>query len=794
MPIARRELPALRGLDAAVLRREGVTGLRIDPSIAEPAVAMPAEPIVAMPVGPIVAMPVEPVVALPAEPIVALPVGPFVVGGRPVDIVARHRFPLGGILGPWVIPGLMSVSRTTLTVPVSPVAPIVAETLLESPDPSDGKRFYLPRFTEAFHDVDGIRTERVTVRPSESGWTFALDFQSEPRAGGTDPLPVTVEALLRYEKPTTPGIVEERSLALQASGPGAWSASLGLATLTERDELIHALTRESFRCRLVMRCAFQAATPAEIAEGTGEQLYRAATQLVDVIFARDPFLFDPDTNPNLLRGITGVGDTVQAVTLRPLEWEGRVHHYYQDGARPYLFRYLPDAFKVTRRSAAPHSPSLAVRVDPGDGTPEAMRASLEYVASPVVDADRLVDASARLARHLPSTLPQGITGPVFEPLVVDDVARLKLVISLPRAGAGGSSRQERPGVVTSLTSPFADEITDLTQEGLQQIYDALFGSSAVLFTGEVQVGLEDKKFAATVPFVARLTDLYGPIFDVVETPHADGSVELALRNATESPVVLRSIPARLVAGDRDVAARVEGLSVAGEPAAFPVALAADQVLSCRVTDAAGPPAPPLRRGDSGPGVTALQTALVAAGQAVAVDGDFGPITEEAVRAVQTAHGLPADGVVDMATRVALGLAEAPAEQGGPADAVFNLDDVEVTPDSTAVWDAMREGSVPVTSTWPVDVRALPVMFRPPAEGAAGTAVVAVAIHFKNGPSVLLSPENLRETVEVPVSLLVLPQEWVGEYRYTQETIREDGSRTTEQKSDTKRLLIPVVGP
>lgn len=72
-------------------------------------------------------------------------------------------------------------------------------------------------------------------------------------------------------------------------------------------------------------------------------------------------------------------------------------------------------------------------------------------------------------------------------------------------------------------------------------------------------------------------------------------------------------------------------------------------------DPAEPPARPvIRRGATGPHVEALQRALRAAGDyRGAVDGDFGPATETAVKAYQARRRLGADGIVGPATWTAI---------------------------------------------------------------------------------------------------------------------------------------------
>jgi len=66
--------------------------------------------------------------------------------------------------------------------------------------------------------------------------------------------------------------------------------------------------------------------------------------------------------------------------------------------------------------------------------------------------------------------------------------------------------------------------------------------------------------------------------------------------------------------------------------------------------------PPLQRGSQGAAVQALQRALVQLGAGIAVDGDFGPVTDAAVRQFQARRGLLADGIVGPVTMASLAAA------------------------------------------------------------------------------------------------------------------------------------------
>jgi hypothetical protein len=86
--------------------------------------------------------------------------------------------------------------------------------------------------------------------------------------------------------------------------------------------------------------------------------------------------------------------------------------------------------------------------------------------------------------------------------------------------------------------------------------------------------------------------------------------------------------------------------------------AATTPITPTTTQAATPtvpvPAAPLKPGDTGAQVKALQRALVQLGYAVGtIDGDYGAATKTAVEQFQTASKLTAEGVFGPATRTAM---------------------------------------------------------------------------------------------------------------------------------------------
>ena len=91
--------------------------------------------------------------------------------------------------------------------------------------------------------------------------------------------------------------------------------------------------------------------------------------------------------------------------------------------------------------------------------------------------------------------------------------------------------------------------------------------------------------------------------------------------------------------------------------------------------------PELRLGDEGRWVVQMQQDLTRHGFPVAVDGEFGPVTDAAVKAFQTANDLTADGVVGPLTWAALE-AQAATPTSPPASST--------SPDTTVVATAAVE--------------------------------------------------------------------------------------------------------
>jgi hypothetical protein len=511
------------------------------------------------------------------------------------DLISKVRVPITGM------------SRDKVSVPISPLADVSDQILYE--DPADAsKKFYLARYRLVVQN----QQYQISMKQSGQEWTLTLHLERYPApeieaaARGAEEIDHAISVILTHNLMVGGSSAGEKELVFQevvAEGSGV-KAVLHVGTLPERDRLYQAMTDPAYGARLVVRRAVRVAIPVTaslpppvtrvpldrpammrlaveqppgrvfhpipfprpplppVPPGPGSTLplFREVTRTLDNAVDPVPFVFPPSLNGYIFGGITpGSGQSFRLIR-RTIE----SNSYYQDPAQPYLFYYLPDSFKIARIPQSPHLPFMMVRfVAPeGDPSPERLQATLNYASIPFVDPDRLEADSDKLKqRYLTGSLPAGVDGPVFEPLLVD-AKGIRFLLSLPRTDPSSGPYQERKGASVDLRSGIHDILT-LAIKDFQTIFEAMFSPVALLFDGRIEMDIGDgpDKPSEAVPFVARMNDLVGDLFDYKEiSDEASGGVRVTFKNAIESPLQIKSLRAELQRGEKKVPARIEGVS------------------------------------------------------------------------------------------------------------------------------------------------------------------------------------------------------------------------------------------
>jgi hypothetical protein len=308
-----------------------------------------------------------------------------------------------------------------------------------------------------------------------------------------------------------------------------------------------------------------------------QKLFRVTPRLMDWAVAPSPFVFAKDLHRYIFGNVVPPEGAKIGFVLRQVAWKERSHTYYQESLEPHRFHFLPDSFKVARRPETPHYPMLAVRFPNPDAAEDTMPVTLEYVAKPYFDPERLRAAAQEMKRKLPE-LAGSDRLIEFEPLLCDTT---HLFLTLPR-GEAGPQREERKTATINLRTGILDAIT-LPMRDFQGLFDALFGDSAVVFQGEVVIEIDAGEGipAEKVPVICRLADLVGDIFEVdVEQDLPSSGVRATLRNAIESLVEVRGLEAVLTRGNIEVDGILSGL-----PREAPATIRPGEVLTCQVTPA-----------------------------------------------------------------------------------------------------------------------------------------------------------------------------------------------------------------
>src|SRR5690606_481985 len=155
------------------------------------------------------------------------------------------------------------------------------------------------------------------------------------------------------------------------------------------------------------------------------------------------------------------------------------------------------------------------------------RMSMEFTATPYIDQERLAAALPQLETE---ARKRGATGPVE--LEILPVSRPLLRLALPKDGAPSSSLVDRPDANLDLDTMLVHAET-LSLVAFLVIYKALFGGSLSLLRGEIRVSLGTAGEPDDIPFVARLDQLNGEMFEhSLDIDAGSGLVTARLTNAT----------------------------------------------------------------------------------------------------------------------------------------------------------------------------------------------------------------------------------------------------------------------
>jgi hypothetical protein len=266
-------------------------------------------------------------------------------------------------------------------------------------------------------------------------------------------------------------------------------------------------------------------------------LYRETSRTLDL---RLPFTFIKELHPYVFEAAGAVTPGASSgLVRRQVDWNGTRHFYYQSNRSRNAFYYMPDTFKLARRSEPPHQPILSASFESTDQdrSLDGLRATVTYVAVPVVSRERLTAALPTLRNF---TLPELAEAPIdLEPLLPDPKG-MRLRLSYPGADISTGPFAPRLQAQVDLRSAIVDSIPNLTIDQFRALYDALFSTGQLTLTGSVTFDLGSE--GESIPFKLRLFDTAEPLASWTETTEGDTLV-VALKNEVESPLRIHRVDA-----------------------------------------------------------------------------------------------------------------------------------------------------------------------------------------------------------------------------------------------------------
>jgi len=196
---------------------------------------------------------------------------------------------------------------------------------------------------------------------------------------------------------------------------------------------------------------------------------------------------------------------IPGVTQVPLTYSGVTYNYYHDDLERRRVYFLPDEFRLASSAAGPEASFL--KFESEDGTIGGMNVTFEFCAEPMFNAaptgekTRLEAARAELTTKLKQTP---------EMLSVQNAKGVAtaLFLYIPSAEGRESTREKIPKADINLGKEIKGQIT-LTFKAFKTVWDAIFSkrNEQQIFTGEIEVKLEDGTYLEKVPVKLRLERL-----------------------------------------------------------------------------------------------------------------------------------------------------------------------------------------------------------------------------------------------------------------------------------------------
>jgi hypothetical protein len=181
----------------------------------------------------------------------------------------------------------------------------------------------------------------------------------------------------------------------------------------------------------------------------------------------------------------------------PVTWKDRVYNYYQDNQKLNRVFFVPDSFKLSTESHGKPSVSL-LQFKTEDGTIDNMVATFRFFAEPIAEYTRLENAKEQLAQHIGQELEmvsfQGVKGVSTE-----------LTLYLPNVEGTASIPKVQSNADIDLKQGLRNEL-NLSLKAFQALWEAIFSVAPEqpLFTGWVEIRIEDQKYQERINFDGRL--------------------------------------------------------------------------------------------------------------------------------------------------------------------------------------------------------------------------------------------------------------------------------------------------